>query len=88
MTAALKQKADALVAELRLAEVVELADLLYTSLPVDFRATVDKALQTDVDQRLDNYESGQAEVIDAEDSIARARQALSEIRRTPLRSKP
>ncbi len=88
MTVALKKKADALVARLKPEERVELADMLYASIPQKYQHMVGKAWDNEIDRRLDEYEAGRAEVLTSAESFARARKVLLEARRTPLRRKP
>ena len=80
MTVALKKKADALLTTLKPAERIQLADLLYASVPDELDADCER----EIDRRLDEYEAGRAKVLTSEESFARARKALNEARRAPL----
>jgi putative addiction module component (TIGR02574 family) len=83
MTVALKKKAESLLTELKPRERIELADMLYASVPDEFDEKWDK----EIDRRLDEYEAGRAKLLTSEESFARARKALREARRAPLRRK-
>jgi len=87
MTAMLKKKANDLVAKLKPEERIELADMLYASLPRGYQAEADKAWAAEIDPRLDEYEAGRAIVLTSEESFARARKALREARRASVRRK-
>jgi len=88
MTATLKKKADQLIAELNPEERVELADLLYATLPRQYEEQVDKAWAAEIGRRLDEYEAGRARILTSEESFAGARKALREARRASVRRKP
>ena len=82
MTVALKKQADALLTTLKPDERIELADLLYASVPDE----LDQECEREIERRLDQYEAGHAEVLTADESFARAQEALHEARRASLGS--
>ena len=65
MTATLQKKADSLLAQLEPAERVELADLLYASLPGQYQAKVEQAWQREIDHWWDDYQSGLSQPVPA-----------------------
>jgi putative addiction module component (TIGR02574 family) len=77
---ALKKKAEALVAQLKPAERVELADLLYAGLPPAYHQAVERGWEKEIGRRLDEIESGKAILHSAEDVGARVRAAIDEAR--------
>jgi putative addiction module component (TIGR02574 family) len=80
MTVALKKKADALLAVLKPRERVELADLLYASVPVSYQHGVDAAWKKEIDRRLNEYESGTVTPISAGKVHAGIRRRLNEVK--------
>jgi putative addiction module component (TIGR02574 family) len=80
MTVALKKKADALAARLKPEERVELADLLYASLPRAYDNVIERAWEKEIDRRLDEYESGKAKAIPSHQVHTAVRRRLNEIK--------
>ncbi len=84
MTATLKRIAGDLMT-LEPEDRIELAEVLIASVPAFATEGTAKAWDKEIDRRLDEYEAGQAKVVSAEQSFARARKALREAHRTPHR---
>ena len=80
MTISLKRKADALVTRLKPEERVELADMLYASLPRAYENGVERAWEKEIDRRLDEYESGKSKAIPSRQVHAAVRRRLNEIK--------
>lgn len=87
MTIALKKKANALVAELKPAERIELADMLYASLPRQYEKAVERAWKREIDSRLDEYEAGNIEAIPAREVHAGVRRKLNAIKARRISSR-
>ena len=87
MTIALKKKADALVAKLKPDERVELADMLYASLPREYENAVERAWKREIDRRLDEYEAGKVEAIPSREVHAGVRRKLNEIKARRISSR-
>ena len=87
MTVALKKRADALVAKLKPSERVELADILYATLPSSYLDSVSRAWDQEIGRRLDEYEAGKVKTIPAAEVHSSVRRKLNEIkaRRTSAR---
>jgi len=80
MTVALKEKADELVEKLTPDQRVELADLLYASVPREYQKEMDQAWEREIDRRLDEYETGKVKPIRSEKVHAAVRRRLNEIK--------
>ena len=80
MTIALKKKANALVAKLKPDERIELADMLYSSLPRQYEKAVERAWKREIDSRLDEYEAGKVETVHSREVHAGVRRKLNEIK--------
>jgi len=87
MTVALKKKAGELVAKLKPEERVELADLLYATLPREYELAVDESWDREIDRRLDDYESGRVKTIPSAQVHAEMRRRLNEIKARRLSSR-
>jgi len=86
MTAiALKERARELMKELSVEERIDLADLLYASIPDAYQKAVDKAWEKEIDRRLDEYETGKALLHSSEEVHAQVRKAIDEVRRSARR---
>ena len=86
MTSTLQRTADDLLNKLTPGERVELADVLYASLPDEYRERVEATWEREIDRRLDEVESGRAVLHSAEEVHTRVRAAIDEARRsTPSR---
>lgn len=80
MTVALKKRADELVSRLKPEDRVELADMLYASVPDSYQEEVDQAWEMEIDRRLDEYEAGKAKTMSSEEVHASVRRKLNEIK--------
>jgi putative addiction module component (TIGR02574 family) len=80
MTVALKKKAGELVAKLKPEDRVELADLLYATLPPEYELEVDESWDREIDRRLDELESGRVKTIPSAQVHAEMRRRLNEIK--------
>jgi putative addiction module component (TIGR02574 family) len=87
MTIALKKKADALLAKLKPDERVELADMLYASLPREYENAVERAWKREIDRRLDEYEAGKVETIPSREVHSGIRRKLNEIKARRISSR-
>ena len=87
MTIALKKKANALVAKLKPAERIELADMLYASLPRQYEKAVERAWKREIDSRLDEYEAGNLETIPSREVHAGVRRKLNAIKARRISSR-
>ncbi len=80
MTVALKKKAEALAAQLKPAERVELADLLYASANTDSKEDVEQAWSDEIRRRLDDLRTGRVKAVPARQVHAAMRRKLNEIK--------
>ena len=80
MTVALKRKAEELAAKLTPNQRVDLADLLYASLPQAYQKEIDRAWDREIDHRLDEYEAGEVKAISSKKVHASVRRRLNEIK--------
>jgi putative addiction module component (TIGR02574 family) len=80
MTVSEKKQVNALVAKMEPDERVELADRLYATLPNAYLDSVNRAWDTEIKRRLEEYESGRAKLIPAREVHARVSRRLNEIK--------
>ena len=84
---ALRKKASALAAQLTPEQRIDLADLLYASVPDAYQKVIDQASEREVDRRLDEYEAGKAKTISSTKVHAAVRRRLNEIKARGLSSR-
>jgi putative addiction module component (TIGR02574 family) len=87
MTVALKKKAEALAAKLTPDECIDLADLLYASVPAAYQRRIDEGWEEEIDRRLDEYEAGKVKAIPSRKVHAAVRRRLNEIKTRGLSSR-
>jgi len=87
MTDALKKKAEALAAKLKPHQRIDLADLLYASIPQEYQKEIDLAWAREIDGRLDEYEAGKVKCIPSKKVHAAVRRRLNEIKARGLSSR-